>query len=84
MKSSKSLRTTVTVNPEIFSDLHEYLDSLPSRLRSMKLCELASAALSGGDVLVPAPGQSKREAGAAHNTTDNGKSPLAGLNAGMN
>lgn len=83
MKSSKSLRTTVTVNPEIFSDLHEYLDSLPSRLRSMKLCELASAALSGGDVLVPVSGHGKREAETPNHTTDNGKSPLAGLNAGM-
>jgi hypothetical protein len=47
MKKPKSLRMTVTVNPALFEELHDYLEKQPSRLRSLKICELAEAGLNG-------------------------------------
>jgi hypothetical protein len=47
MKKAKSLRMTVTVNPALFEELHDYLEKQPSRLRSLKICELAEAGLNG-------------------------------------
>lgn len=59
MSGNKSLRMTVTVNPELFPELFEHMDGVPSRLRSLKICELASKRLLGPQSEEPRQGSEK-------------------------
>jgi hypothetical protein len=46
---NKSLRITVTVNPDLFPKLYEFLESQPSRLRSLRLCEMGTKGMNEQD-----------------------------------
>jgi hypothetical protein len=63
MSQNKSLRMTVTVNPELFPELFEHMDGTPSRLRSLKICELASNRLLGSESdVISSPADPRRDA----------------------